>query len=66
MMALCPEDCATAAHVHVDCTTMVRYHRTSATLAHDCLGGATAALCPEGRATMAHGYVGGTTVVPCH
>ena len=39
-VALCPEGCATPAHVYVDCITAVPYHIAGATPAQSCLGSA--------------------------
>ena len=62
-VALCPEGCATTAHVYVDCTTVVPRHLTGAPSVQGCLGSAAVAFRPEDCATMAHMYVGGTTMV---
>ena len=44
-VALCPEDCATMAHVYVGGTTAVPSHCAGVTLAH----------CPPDGATVSHG-----------
>ena len=56
MARLAHENCVMAAHAHGGSTTVVLPFSLRQ-LAHDCLGGATAALCPEGHTTTAYVYV---------